>query len=190
MIAGLALSALLDKMTAVNPGLATYTATLHAKIRLTSFPFVQTEIAGTIYRREPNDEKLVVTSGLPAVAHQFANLYPRIVSPAAWPQTFAVTETNENGGSARLHLVPRTRGNVESIDVEVNERTGLIARLRWNYRNGGYAEMTEQYGVIDGDELPVAQQGHIDEPGYTADIDAAVVDYRLNVSLPSGIFAQ
>ena len=42
--------------------------------------------------------------------------------------------------------------------------------LRWNYVNGGYAELTNHYTTVNGNVVVAAQNGHVDEPGYTADI--------------------
>lgn len=190
MIAPIALAALLDRMGAINADLHSYTATLRAQIKLTSFPFLQTAIVGTIYRREPDKERLEVTSGLPGVAQQFGNLYPNIVSPAQWREVFIITPAGESNGVAHLRLVPREQGNVASIVADVRESTALIIGLRWNYRNGGYAELTQHYARIGADALPVSQEGHIEEPGYVAEISATIGDYRLNVPLSDDVFRQ
>lgn len=190
MIAAIVLSSLLDRMAAVNADLHAYTATLHAQISLTTFPYLQTEVTGTLYRKEPDHERLTVTSGMPLLAKQFGNLYPQIVSPSHWRSVFVVTLTGESGGTAHLRLVPRVTGNVSSIDADVDEATALVSRLRWNYRNGGYAELTQQYAKMGDDRLAVSQQGHIQEPGYVADITATIDGYHLNPALPDSVFAQ
>jgi hypothetical protein len=190
MLTALALANLLSRMSQVNANLHTYTATLHADVHMLTFPFLQTEAVGTLYRKEPDRERLMITSGLPLVAQQFGNLYPRIVSPSQWNDVFVVTGLGDDGTSSRLRLVPRKRGNVQSIDATVNDHTALVQRLRWNYRNGGWAEMTQRYASIDGEELAVAQQGHIEEPGYVADISATLDDYRVNAPLSDSIFEQ
>ena len=190
MIAVVVLSALLDRMSAVNADLRTYTATLHAQIRLVTFPFLQTAIVGTIYRKEPDRERLVVTSGLPSLAQQFGTLYPHIERPSLWRNDFIVSVAGEGGGVARLRLVPRKSGNVASIVASVDESSALVTRMEWNYRNGGTAEMSQAYAEIGDDELPSSQQGHIQEPGYVADISATVDDYHLNVPLSDELFRQ
>lgn len=181
---------LLVRMAAVNPDLRTYTATLHASIHLLTFPFLSTEIVGTLYRKEPDQEKLVVTSGLPGIAQQFGKLYPHIVNPSRWEQVFVVTTVGDNGRMTHLRLVPRKRGNVDHIDATIDDRTALVTTLRWNYDNGGYAQMTQRYASIDGALLAVAQQGHIQEPGYVVDIMATVDGYQLNPALSDDVFRQ
>lgn len=190
MVATIVLAHLLSRMASVNAGLYTYTATLQANVRMLSFPFLETQIVGTIYRKEPNHEKLVITSGLPGVAQQFANLYPNIVAPASWQATFGLHVVSDDGTAVRLRLTPIKRGNVEHIDATVDERSALVTVLRWNYRNGGWAQMTQTYAAVGGDEVPVTQHGQIEEPGYVADIDATVSDYHLNAPIADGVFAQ
>jgi hypothetical protein len=190
MLTAIVLSDLLSRMSAVNADLRTYTATLHADIRMSTFPFLATEITGTIYRKEPSEEKLVITNGLPGIAQQFGRLYPQIVAPSLWVQRFHVREMSDDGTVSHLRLVPVIRGNVESIDATVNDRTALVAALRWNYRNGGWARMAQTYQTIGDDELAVTQQGHIQEPGYVADIDATVTDYHLNVPIADDVFER
>jgi hypothetical protein len=61
--------------------------------------------------------------------------------------------------------------------------------MRWNYGNGGYAEVTNHYGRIDGNLLVESQTGHVEEPGYVADISSTIGDYKINPALSDGIFA-
>lgn len=190
MLATIVLAQLLTRMAQVNADLHSYTATLHADVHLLTFPFLETQIVGTIYRREPDREKLVITSGLPVVAQQFGNLYPDIVSPSLWPQIFVIRRVSDDGNVTQLKLIPRKRGNVDHIDADVADGTALINRLRWNYRNGGSAEMTQSYALMNGDFLAVAQHGRIDEPGYKAEISAVVGNYNVNVPIPNSVFEQ
>jgi hypothetical protein len=190
MLATIALANLLTRMAQVNADLHSYTATMRADVHLLTFPFLETQLVGTIYRKEPDREKLVITSGLPVIAQQFGNLYPNIASPQLWPQLFVIKAVSDDGNVTRLHLVPRKRGNVDHIDARVADATALVTELRWNYRNGGWAEMTQRYSLVDGEQLAVAQQGHINEPGYVADISATVEDYHINAPIADDVFSQ
>jgi hypothetical protein len=177
-------------MAQVNADLHSYTATLHADVRLLTFPFLETQLVGTIYRKEPDRERLVITSGLPVVAQQFGNLYPNIAAPILWPQLFEIKEVSDDGNVAQLRLIPRKRGNIDHIDARVADATALVTELRWSYHNGGWAEMTQRYSLVNGEQLAVAQHGHIDEPGYQADIDATVDGYHVNAPVPDSVFSQ
>jgi hypothetical protein len=60
--------------------------------------------------------------------------------------------------------------------------------MRWNYANGGYAEMTNRYGRVEGNVVVESQSGHVEEPGYAADITSTVDNYKINPALPEGLF--
>ncbi len=54
--------------------------------------------------------------------------------------------------------------------------------------NGGYAEMTNRYGRVEGDLVIESQSGHVEEPGYVADITSTIDGYKINPSLPDSVF--
>ncbi|MDE2483011.1 MAG: hypothetical protein KGN02_12580 [bacterium] len=179
---------LLARMAALNPGLRSYTATMHAHVALRSFPFLATDLAGTYYFKSPDRSKLEITSGLPMKAKAFSSLYAHIEPPVLWPSLFAVTQTSDENGTTTFALVPRKRGNVARIDVRVDDATATIRSMRWNYENGGYAEMNDTYGVVQGNSVVVAQTGHVQEPGYTGDITSTLSDYKINAPISDTVF--
>ena len=84
--------------------------------------------------------------------------------------------------------MPRKRGNVEHIDATVDDKSATVTSMRWNYNNGGYAEMTNRYGRVDGNFVVESQTGHVQEPGYVADITSTIGDYKINPTLPDSVF--
>ena len=46
--------------------------------------------------------------------------------------------------------------------------------MRWNYYNGGYAEMSNHYGHRAATSSLTSQTGHVSEPGYIADISSTI----------------
>jgi len=181
---------LLARMASVNPNLHAFTATMHANVALKSFPFLSAQLVGTYYHKEPDKNKVVFTSGVPGMAQQFDKLYAHIESPAQWPQVYAVTTVSDDGTTTTLKLVPRKPGNVERIDAKVSDKTATLQWMRWNYANGGYAEMTDRYGVVEGNTVVTSQTGHVEEPGYTADITSTIDNYKFNPPLSDSIFAE
>lgn len=181
---------LLARMTAVNPNLHSYTATLKAHVQLTSFPFLATDLVGTYYHKEPGRDKLDITSGLPGVAKQFSRLYPHIPSPAQWNAVFVVSKVSDDGTTTTFKLVPRKRGNIDHIDAKVDNKTATITSMRWNYYNGGSATMDNQYAAVGGNMVVVAQRGNVDEPGYKGDITSTLSDYKINPPLPDSVFSE
>ena len=179
---------LLARMARVNPSLHAYTATMHAHVALTTFPFVSTDLSGTLYHKDPDLYKLDITSGLPGIAAQFSKLYPHIEPPALWNRFFVVSVLADNGTATAFHLVPRKRGNVDHIDALVDDRSATVTSMRWNYRNGGSATMNDRYATIGGNLVVTSQTGEVEEPAYKGNITSTLDNYVFNPPLEDAIF--
>jgi hypothetical protein len=187
---GAAADDLLARMAALNPNLHTFTATMHANVALKSFPFLNVALVGTYYYKEPSQNKVVFTSGVPAVAQQFDKLYAHIEAPSRWRDVYAVTVVSDDGTTTTFRLVPRKPGNVDHVDAKASDKTATVASMRWTYVNGGYAEMNDRYGKVDGTVVVTSQTGHVQEPGYTADISSTIDNYKINTPIPDSLFAD
>ena len=181
---------LLGRAAAVNPGLHSYTATLKAHVKLTTFPFLATDLEGTYYHKDPGMDKLDITSGLPGMAKQFSKLYPHLVPPQDWNDVFVVSKVADDGKTTTYKLVPRKRGNVDHIDAALDDKSATIDSMRWNYGNGGSAEMKNSYSTIAGHLVVTGQTGNVDEPDYKGDIESTLSDYHFNPKLPDSIFQE
>jgi hypothetical protein len=181
---------LLARMAALNPSLHSYTATLDADVTLRTFPFLSAQLKGTVYHKEPGLDKIVFTSGMPMMAQQFDKLFAHIVSPARWSDVYAVTVVSDDGTTTTFKLVPHKKGNVDSIDAKADDKAATVGFLRWNYANGGYAELHQRYGAVSGNTLPVGLTGHVEEPGYTADITSTLDNYTINPPISDQIFVN
>jgi outer membrane lipoprotein-sorting protein len=181
---------LLSRMSTVNPDLHSYTATLHAHVALTTFPFIATDIVATYYHKDPDLDKLQVTSGLPIIAQNFSKLFGHMEPPSRWNDLYTVTKSGDDGKTTNLTLVPRTPGNVKKIEVLVDNLSATIESMRWEYINGGWVAMTEHYGVIQGNTMVTSQTGHVEEPGYIGDVTTTLSGYRINPDLPDSLFSQ
>jgi hypothetical protein len=188
LLAAATAATLLARMAAVNPNLHSFTATMHAHVMMKSFPFLSADLVGTYYYEEPDKNKVVFTGGVPVVAQQFDRLYAHIESPSQWQDLYVVTTVSDDGRTSVLKLVPRKRGNVEHIDATVDDKSATVTSMRWNYDNGGYAEMSNRYGRVEGNLVVNSQSGHVEEPGYVADITSTIGDYKINPTLPDSVF--
>lgn len=186
----LAAVTLLTRMAALNPNLHAFTATLHAHVAMKSFPFVATDLDGTYYYQAPDKNKVVFNSGVPLVAQQFDKLYAHIESPSRWHDLYVVTTVSDDGRTTHFKLVPRKTGNVASVDATADDANATVTSMRWNYDNGGYAEMTNRYGRVDGNYVVESQTGHVEEPGYVADLSSTIGNYTINPTLPDSVFAN
>jgi hypothetical protein len=182
-------SDLLARMATVNPNLHAFTATLHAHVVMRSFPFLSADLVGTYYYETPDKTKVVFSSGVPLLAKQFDKLYARIESPSRWRQVYVVAVASDDGKTTAFKLTPRKRGNVTQIDATVDDKSATVESMRWNYDNGGYAEMSNQYGHVDGNLVVQSQNGHVEEPGYVADLSSTIDNYKINPTLPDSVFS-
>ncbi len=181
---------LLARMQAVNPDLHAFTATLHANVAMKSFPYLSASLTGTYYHKEPDKTKVVFTSGVPMIASQFNKLYAHIESPSQWESVYNVTVARDDGAVTTFRLVPKKSGNVDRIDAKVDDKTATVTSMRWAYGNGGFAEMTNRYGAVDGNTLVTSQTGHVEEPGYVADITSTIDHYAINPDIADSVFAE
>jgi hypothetical protein len=188
LLAVAASAMLLARMTAVNAGLHTFTATMHAHATMRSFPFLSADLVGTYYYKAPDKNKVAFTSGVPLIAAQFDKLYAHIENPSQWQQLYDVTTVSDDGRTAHFKLVPRKASNIASIDATADDRSAMVTSLRWNYANGGYAEMTNHYGRVDGYLVVESQSGRVEEPGYVADISSTIDGYKINPPLSDSVF--
>ncbi len=180
----------LTRMEAVNPNLHAFTATLHAHVTMKSFPFLSADLVGTYYYKEPDKTKVVFTSGVPMLASQFDKLYAHIESPSRWQSVYVVTLVSDDGVRATFKLTPRKHGNVDHIDAVVDDKNATVTSMRWNYDNGGFAEMNNRYGRVDGNLVVESQQGHVDQSGYVADLSSTIDGYTINPKLPDSVFTS
>lgn len=181
---------LFARMQALNPSLHSYTATMRAHVALTTFPFLATDIVATYYHKDPDLDKLDVQSGLPVLAQNFSKLYAHIEPPSQWQRVYVVTPGSDDGKTARFTLVPRKQGNVARIVAVVDDASATVRSLRWTFVNGGSASVEQQYGTVGGNLVVVAQNGHVEEPGYTGNIADTLSDYKMNPNLPDSMFTQ
>ena len=188
LVAAATAAALITRMQAANSDVHSLSAQLRAHVVMQSFPFLSADLTGTYYYKEPDKNKVVFTGGVPLVAQQFNRLYANIESPSQWRQLNTVTLLSDDGKTARFKLVPRKHGNIASIDATVDDKNATVTSMRWNYANGGYAEMMNHYATVDGRLLVVSQTGHVQEPGYSGDITSTLEHYKINPPLSDSLF--
>jgi|HubBroStandDraft_5_1064220.scaffolds.fasta_scaffold12999_5 hypothetical protein len=183
-------SDLVSRMAALNGGLQSYTASLHARVSLQTFPFLSANLDGTYYFKQPDRYRVAFSSGLPLIAEKFNNLYGHIEPASRWRSVYDVTVVSDNGHKTTFRLVPRKRGNVASIDAVADDSAATVTSMRWNYVNGGFASMANHYARVNGYNLVASQTGEVHEPGYAGTIDTTISGYHINANVPDSVFAN
>lgn len=181
---------LLARMAAVNANLHSYTVNMKAHVALTTFPFISADLTGTYYHKDPDRDKLEITSGLPAIASQFGKLYPHLEPPSRWNAVFDVKVVSDDGKTTMFKLTPKTQGNVESIDAAVDDSQATVRALQWHYAGGGTATMDNTYQMVHGYLLVVSQTGSVSESSYKGTVTSRLSDYKLNPQIADSVFQE
>lgn len=182
--------ALLQRLIDESGKVHSYTADVHADIAMRTFPYLSPSLDGTYYHKEPDKDKIVFTSGLPTIAKQFSKVYPQIPPPIHWKATFVVSTEGESDGVMTFKLVPRKHGRVDHIDARVDEKTATVVGMRWNYNDGGYANLDLGYTTIEGAPVYSQQSGHVEVPNYTVDVKSTFTNVKLHANIPDSVFTQ
>lgn len=180
----------LRKLIALDAGLRSYTAAVHADVTMHTFPYLSPSLDGMYYHKEPNKDKIVFTSGLPLMAQQFSQIYPRLESPSHWNDVYVISLVKDDGTVSTFKLVPRKAGRVDHIDATVDDRSGELDGMRWNYQGGGYASLEQRYRKVGGYDLVARQTGHFEDPHYNADVTSTFSDFKINAAIPDSIFSD
>ena len=178
----------LQRLIALEDRLHSYTADVRADVVMHSFPYLSPSLTGIYYHKEPNKNKIVFTGGLPFIANQFSNVYPRVESASHWDDVYVISTERDDGTYTSFKLVPRQHGRIDHIDAKVADQSGELAELRWNYTGGGYATLDQSYGKVGAYTLVTHQTGHFEDSNYNADVTSTFSNFKLNAQIPDSVF--
>ncbi len=179
-------SSFVQRMTAVNPNLQSYTASLHVVIALHTLPLTPT-LDGNYYFKRP-DKQAVVFDAVPLLAQQFQKIYPKIDPPATWGDLYDISILNSNGGTTTLRLTPKHTGRVAHLDVAVDDASAMPSSFTWTYVDGGTVSFDQEYARIGSNYLVRSQTGKVNLPSYNADVTTTFSNFQINVPVPDTVF--
>ncbi len=172
-----------QKVVRLNKGLASYEAHIEVATRL---PLARFTLRGTLYSR--GDQSKVIFENVPAIAKPLLENQPSIpVSSLA--KRYAISVVSRTAEITTYHLVPLEPESVRSIDVAVQNASGLVQRYVWANKNGMTITSDQTYETIGGYYLVSATSTKTRGGGLHADSETAFSNYRLNVKVPDSVFA-
>jgi hypothetical protein len=171
------------KMLAINRDLTSYTAHVEVKTRI---HILGITLRGTVYSKGDNTK--IDFDNVPGPAKGMVANQPQIGPVSSWPSAYEIAVTDRTPSSTTFHLVPRSDESVASVDVTVDNATGLAQRYVWNNVNGSIVTSDETYAPVEGHPLPSTVSTTMSGKGLHADSQTTFSDYQLNVPIPDSVF--
>jgi hypothetical protein len=177
------------QIDAVDPGLASYTATVDFNIGLKSFPWYRFSRHGTAFYKRPGQLELVI-EGMPRFASSFHQIFVGLGPTKNWTHDFDASVVHDPGPGPHILLTPKNSGSrVRRIDVFVDGPSGIPARIVWTYSNG-HIELDESLKEIDGHRIVVAHDVDLQLPAFHAFLHANVHDIAMNAPVDDAVFTK
>ncbi|HEY8320836.1 MAG TPA: hypothetical protein VIG46_03475 [Candidatus Baltobacteraceae bacterium] len=186
--------ALVEKMLAANPSLASYRARVHVDTRMLSFPWLAPKLDGTTYFKRPNDYE-VVFDRVPSYAKGFEKLFNDVGDPSSWEKDSYLALDADRTLDGKSMLVIRMTKKIYSTTIDhtlayVDPATHRLARMEFYYRNGGFIAMDQKFRTEGSYQLIDKQHADIAIPHVHAVADATYGAYQTNVAVDPSVFAK
>ncbi|MBV8602511.1 MAG: hypothetical protein JO359_13185 [Candidatus Eremiobacteraeota bacterium] len=182
-----AIDGLIKRMSQVNSGLQSYTATTHVDVTLHTLLGLAPALDGTYYYKQP-DKQAIVFDTVPAVAQAFQRVYPKFDPPSRWPADYKIALLSSDASTTTLRMVPKNGGRVAHLDVKIDNANATPTSYTWTYTDGGYVTFDQQYAQIGGNYLVKSQSGKVELPSYKADVVTSFSNFKVNVPIPDKVF--
>ncbi|MHB2015697.1 MAG: hypothetical protein ACYCW6_01995 [Candidatus Xenobia bacterium] len=166
---------------------------LHCRIRAhVTLILLPVSVSGDAYFLKPGRVRVVIKDlpqRLGAYQGAFAGAIPRDRSPRDYT-TQVTGEENINGRTAWVlqELPQHADNNVQNITTWVDQQSLTVPRMRFQYRDGGTVEGTNEYATVDHLLLPVRTHLQFEVAGFSADADVMYRDYQVNQGVAAAWF--
>jgi len=175
------------RMQRVNTGLNTYQADVTVAVETHGPPFISPTLQGKVYYKKP-DKNAVVFDTIPLLAQQAKHVVAQMEPPSEWPAIYNVMPGNDDGTTASFRLVRKKNGRVDHVDVKVDDKTATVTGMTYFYTDGGSVAFTQTYDQIGGNYVVKQQNGKVDIPHYSADVNSTFSNYKINVPVDDKVF--
>ncbi len=170
-----------------------FEAVTQLQLKQRSFPFAKVALSGTSYFQAPN--RLVVRFGkVPGYMSGLPKAYATLLNVGAWPQEYNATMMSPQSVNGHtdlaLQLTPKSSQSTDRGVVLVNPADWTVEQVSWNLSGGVTLAMTEAYAEVGSYRVPASQSLSVHTPYATADGNATLQNYALNVPIDGGIFSR
>jgi hypothetical protein len=174
----------IDLITHRNSGLNSYQAHARLDIRQLNFPWLHPVLDGSEYYAATGFTALDFPH-TPSYLKGITKVEGTVFSPHKWQRCYNISVTTLPEAYV-LHMEPKIRGEVSSVDVTVGRTDGQLQRFDWYYHDAGdHISLEQYYGIVYGYSIVESQTSEIARKHIRAIGQATFNSFQFNVAVPS-----
>jgi len=175
---------IIDLITHRNPGLSSNQAHVRLDLRQLNFPWLHPVLDGTEYYAQTGFTSLVFPH-TPAYLKGITKVEGTVFSAHKWEHCYNISVSTLPEAYV-LHMEPKIRGEVSSVDVTVGRSDGQLQRFDWYYHDAGdHISLEQYYGIVYGYSIVESQSSEIARKHIRAKGQATFDTFQFNVAVPS-----
>lgn len=180
----LPVAGIIELITHRNAGLSSYQAHARLDIRQLNFPWLHPVLEGTEYYAQSGFTS-VDFPHTPAYLRGITKVEGTVFSARKWEHCYNISVTALPEAFV-LHMEPKIRGEVSSVDVTVGRTDGQLQRFDWYYHDAGdHVTLQQYYGIVYGYSIVESQSAEITRKHIRAKGQATFDSFAFNVPVPS-----
>jgi hypothetical protein len=166
-----------------EPTMISYAAHAVLDIRQTNFPYLHPVLNGMQYYSRPG-LTIVDLQHVPWYLNGISKIEGATLDANRWPHCYTISVEPRSSGHL-LHMVRKIRGEVDHIDVTVNE-SGEIPHIEWFYHNAGdHVVLDQLYEKVNGYRVVTKQMSQITLHHIHALGTSNFTDFDFNTPVPT-----
>ena len=175
---------IIDLITHRNQGLSSYQAHARLDLRQLNFPWLHPVLDGTEYYANSGFTS-VDFPHTPSYLKGITKVEGTVFSAHKWEHCYNISVTALPEAYV-LHMEPKIRGEVSSVDVTVGRTDGQLQRFDWYYHDAGdHVSLEQYYGIVYGYSIVESQSAEITRKHIRAKGQATFDQFQFNVVVPS-----
>lgn len=177
-------ASIIQLITHRNAGLTSYQAHARLDLRQLNFPWLHPVLEGTEYYAQSGFTS-VEFPHTPAYLKGITKVEGTVFSARKWEHCYNISVTALPEAFV-LHMEPKIRGEVSSVDVTVGRTDGQLQQFDWYYHDSGdHVTLQQYYGIVYGYSVVESQSAEITRKHIRAKGEATFDSFAFNVAVPS-----
>ncbi len=174
----------IELVLARNPGLRSYQAHAVLDVRQTNFPYLHPVLDGKVYYTSPG-YAVYDFPHTPSYLEGITKVEGAVGMASRWRHCYNIT-LEVQPDTYVLHMVPKIRGEVSQMDVNVDRRSGSPEFFNWTYHNeGDSVQLWQTFAVVGSYDVVTAQSAAIYKHHIRAKATGTFDTFQYNVPVPT-----